>query len=344
MQAVADGTGGAGYRPEAGGEREPMKKLKWIVLGAVMVVAVAVVAVVLNIDRAARKGVEIGGTQALGVETTCGGVHVGLLSGSVGLKDLRIANPEGYKTDRIVSLGSGKVTCDIGSLMGDEVVVHEILIDAPEMTLELKPALPPKTNIGDLLKKLESDKQQPEEEGEPKTFEVELIRITGAKVRFHLIGGKTADLTLPDIELKDIKNADGTPPMLGDIFAQVLASMGTAAVHKAKLEGAVPAELLAGFGGTLASAQNLLGDGAGQLKAQAAALQGELGKLTGELEKRLGGLGKGLGEEAGKITGGIKGILGGNKDDEKKPGTAAKPDDESSSKKGLGGKLKGLLD
>ena len=328
-----------------------MKKLKWVLLAIVVVVVVVVVVVALNIDRAARKGVEIGGTQALGVETTCGGVHVGLLSGSVGLKGLRIANPEGYKTDRLMALGSGKVACDIGSLMSDEVVVHEILIDAPEMTLELKPALPPKTNIGDLLKKLESDKQpadeQPDEatedEGEPKTFKVELIRITGAKVRFHLIGGKTADLTLPDIELKNIKNADGTPLMLGDIFAQVLASMGTAAVHKAKLDGVVPAELLAGFGGTLASAQNLLGDGAGQLKAQAAALQGELGKLTGELEKRIGGLGKGLGEEAGKITGGIKGILGGKKGDDEKPGTAVKPDDESSTKKGLGGKLKGLL-
>jgi len=302
-----------------------MKKLRWVLLTIVVVVIVVVVVVALNIDRAARKGVEVGGTQALGVETQCGGVHVGLLSGSVGIKGLQIANPEGYRTDRLMALGEGEVACDIGSLMGNEVVVHKILIDAAEMTLEIQPALPPRTNIGDLLKKLESDKQEPdekqdeatEEEGEPKTFKVELIRITGTKVRFHLIGGKTADLTLPDIELKDIKNADGTPLMLGDIFTQVIASIGTAAVNKAKLDGVVPAELLAGFSGSLASAQNLLGDGAGQLKAQAAALQGELGKLTGAFEKQIGGLGKGLGKEAGKITGGIKGILGGKKDDDK---------------------------
>ncbi len=302
-----------------------MGKLKWVLLAIVVVAIVVGVVVVLNIDRAARKAVEIGGTQALGVETRCGGVHVGLLSGSVGIEGLQIANPEGYQTDRLMALGSGKVACDIGSLMGNEVVVHELLIDAAEMTLEIKPALPPKTNIGDLLKKLESDKQEPqekeeatEEEGEPKTFKVELIRITGTKVRFHLIGGKTADLTLPDIELKDVTNADGTPLMLGDIFTQVIASIGTAAVSKAKLDGVVPAELLAGFTGSLASAQNLLGDGAGQLKAQAAALQGELGKLTGAFEKQIGGLGKGLGKEAGKLTGGIKGILGGGKKDDDK--------------------------
>ena len=294
------------------------KWVKRLVVIAVVLIVVVVIAVWLGIDRAARKGVEIGGTQALGVETKCAGVHVGLLSGSLGIKGFQIGNPEGYKTDRLMALGKGKVACDIGSLMGDEVVVHEILIDAPELTVELKAGVPPKSNLGDLLKKLESDKQKPKEEkpkdeGEPKRFKVELIRITGTKVRFHLLAGKTANLTLPDIELKDVKNADGTPLMLADVFGHVLVSMGTSAVNRAKVDGVVPAELLTGLGDTLASAQSLLGGGARQLKAG-----------------------------VGKVTGGLKGVLGKDKKDgdqaEEKKDEGGEPE-----KKGLGGKLKGVF-
>jgi len=313
-----------------------MKKLMWVVLVLLAVIVVAVVAGWLFMDKAVKKGIEVGGTAALGVDTKVDSVSIGVLSSKVGLKGFQIGNPEGYHTDRLMALGEGNVACQISSLLGDEVVVNEILIDQPELTLELKPGLPPKSNIGDLLKKLQSDKEAPPEKEEAesqKTFRVDLIRITGTKVRFHLLAGKTADLVLPDIELKDVKNADGTPLMLADVFGQVLASMGTSAVSKAQLDGLVPAELLAGFSDGLASAQKLLGDSAKQLKAQAQQLQAELGKTVESLKKGVGDLTKGIGAEgvgnitkdlgkgaegikegAGKITkdvgGALKGIFG----------------------------------
>ncbi|NQT21157.1 MAG: hypothetical protein HQ592_15730 [Planctomycetes bacterium] len=101
-----------------------------------------------------------------------------------------------------------------------------------------------------------------------------------------MIGGKTVNVVLPDIELKEVRNADGTPLLLADVFKQVLGSMGTSAFRSAK--GIAPDDLLAGFGDTLGSAGKLLGDG---------------GKAVQKLGEGLGGIGKDA----------FKGIFGGKK-------------------------------
>ncbi|HPD14194.1 MAG TPA: hypothetical protein PLE19_04560 [Planctomycetota bacterium] len=299
-----------------------MKLKKWLVRGAVGVV-VLLVAVVVAIwlwgDAAARKGVEIGGTSALGVETTLKSASIGWLSGTVGIRGLKIANPQGYQTDRLMALGGGKVACDIGSLLSDEVVVREILIEEPELTIELKPGLPPKSNLGDLLASMKSDEPAPAKKEEPKAdkgegkrFRVDLIRVTKTKVRFHLLMGKTADLVLPDIELKEVRNSDGTLPRLVDIFRQVLVGMSTSAFQNA--HGIVPDDLLKSFGDPLASAQKLIGgsvkfagEAAGQaVKSASAAAEAATKSVTGAAEgatKAVGEVGKGVG-------GALEGILG----------------------------------
>ena len=283
---------------------------KWLtrlIIVAVVLVVVGIAVLWMGVNYAAKKGVEVGGTAALGVETKADSVAIGFLTSSVGIHGFQIGNPDGYNTDRLMALGHGKVACDITSLLGDEVVVHEIIIDQPELTIELKPGLPPKSNLGDLLKKLESDKQAPPEDAESqKKFRVDLIRITKAKVRFHLLAGKTADIVLPSIEMKDVKNADGTPLMLADIFGKVLASMGTSAFKGAK--GVVPDDLLKGLGGSLAAADKLLGAGVGEITRQLEGL-GDVGKAAGEAA---GKATKGLGKAAGKA---LKGIFGGKKKD-----------------------------
>ncbi len=254
---------------------------KWIkrgLIGLAVVIVLLVVAVWLWGDAAARKGVEIGGSQALGVPTILKSASIGWLSGSVGIHGLKIANPEGYKTDRLFALGHGKVACSIPSLLSDEVVVREILIEEPELTIEMKPCLPPRSNLGDLLSSLKSkDEPAPAKKEEPKPakeseqkFRVDLIRVTKTKVRFHLLMGKTADVVLPDIELKEVRNSDGTLPRLADIFRQVLVGVSTSALGKAR--GVVPDDLLNTFGGPLASAQKLIGGGmkvAGDVAGQA---------------------------------------------------------------------------
>ena len=202
-----------------------------IAVGLVLVISLAV-GLVLFMDYAVKKSLEVGGGLALGVETKLDSVSVGVFSSSLAVRGLQIANPEGYKTDRLMALDELRVVCGIGSLLGDEIAVREIILEAPEVTLELKTVLPFKSNIGELVKRLKSLRRDDSES--KKRFRIDRIQITGAKLRCHLFGGKTLDLTLPDIELKDVRNKDGTPMVLEDVFRYVLVSIGSAALARSK--------------------------------------------------------------------------------------------------------------
>ena len=290
-----------------------MKWLKRILIVVVVLVVIGALAAYFGGNYAAKKGVEVGGTAALGVDTKIDSVSIGWFSSTVGMRGLSVGNPEGYKTDRLMALGEGKVSCNIGSLMSDEVQVSEILIDQPELTVELKMGLPPKSNLGDLLSSLKGGEaaEPAEEEGaaSEKKFKVDLIRINKTKVRFHMIGGKTADFVLPDIEMKDLKNADGTPLMLADIFRQVLASM---AVSVAKNGKGVPGNILGQFGDTTAVAQKFLGDGMKNIKGL-----GDAGKLLEGATKGRGEGGKGVGDAGKKVGDKLKGLFSKDKKEEK---------------------------
>jgi len=283
-----------------------MKKwLKTLVIVAVVVIVAAIVVVALTINQAVRKGIEMGGTMALGVPTKVEAVSIGLLSASVAIKGFQIGNPEGYSSDRLMALGMGKVACNIPSLLSDQIEVKEIIVDAPELTVELKPGLPPKSNIGDLMNKLKSDKAKPAPAPKPteakkpgKSFKVDLIRVTKTTARFHLTGGKTASVVLPDIELKEVKNSDGTPLMLADILQQVLESMGTSALKNAK--GVIPDDMLAGLDEAMGSSKKILTEGKKAVDGAAGTLKEGAAKVR---------------EQAGKL---VEGLFGGKKKDEEK--------------------------
>ena len=295
-----------------------MKWVKRILLVLIVLIVLGGLGIYFYAGALAEKGIEIGGKTALGVDTEVDSVSIGFFSSSVGINGLRIGNPEGYKTKQLMSLGSCKVSCDLGSMLSDEIQVNEILIDAPEITIEFADFLT-RNNLGDLLAKLKStEPKEPtepkpvEEEGAPKSFKVDLISITNAKVNFHLAAGKVMPVALPDIKMEDVKNADGSPLMLADIFAQVLSSIGVSAFKNVK---GLPSDVMQGFGNTMGSAVNLLGQGAGT--------------VTGLLGDGIKGLGDGLGggvnavgegvENIGKGVGdAIKGIFGGNKEEKKK--------------------------
>lgn len=289
---------------------------KKILLGALALIAVIVVVVFVFSERLVRAGIEAGGTKALGVETTVDDVHLALFRGRVGLEGLRIANPEGYESPALFTLGEGRVAVKILSLLGDPVEVQEIQITAPQMTLERQGL---KTNVFSVLKNLKSKKQGPgkaEKEGKDesgKSFRIGRIRISDPKVHVRLAEGVNPSIALPTIELNEISNADGTPVMLADVFEQVLLAMARSSLEHGK--GVIPDDFLGALGDQLASLKSI----GGKLR--------EIGSdVTGTIEKAVGegvgqvedaarkGLEKGT-ESAKKAAEGLKGLLPGKKNE-----------------------------
>ena len=239
-----------------------MSKASKVVLIVLALIVIAVAAVWLGMDYAAKKGVEGGATSVLGVKTDVDSVTIMPFSSTVGMRGLRIANPEGYKTDRMLALNSGTVRCDIPSLLSNEVVVHEIDLDSPEVTVEMK-GFPPKTNLGEVMDRLKANQPAPGERQEQKHYKVELIRVTNTQVRFYT-GKGTKDATLPNIELRDIKNTDGTPVVLADIVSQVLTAMAQSIATQAK--GVIPDDALGEMGKSIDSASGALKKGTGDIQ------------------------------------------------------------------------------
>ena len=229
-----------------------MKTASKVLLVILALIVIAVAAVWLGMDYAAKRGVESRSTAVLGVRTDIGSVSIKPFSSTVGMRGLQVANPEGYKTDRMIALGSGSVRCDIPSLLSNEVLIHEIDLDSPELTVEVK-GFPPKTNIGEVMDRLKANQPPPGQKQEQKRYKVELIRITNTKVRFSAgNGGDTKEAVLPNIELRDIKNADGTPVVLADIVSQIFMAMAESTVANAK--GVIPDNALGDIGKSIDSA------------------------------------------------------------------------------------------
>lgn len=216
----------------AEGEKKRGLKLRWkILIGLVVLVSVVAVAAAVSLDHIAKVGLEKGATAALGTETTVGSVDLGVLSGSLRLRDLAVANPEGFPEGCLLKLADADVGLEIGSLLSDTIHVRRIVIEAPLVSVVGKGL---ETNLGAVLANAETEGSA-EPDGEPgaasKRFRVDLIRITDAQFEYEFPGVQPGKVTLPTIEIRDIGNEQGGTVMLADIFVQILRSMASEATR-----------------------------------------------------------------------------------------------------------------
>jgi hypothetical protein len=193
-----------------------MKKIivRLFLIVVVLLIA-ALVAVFFSLNSIVKKGVETLGPQMTKVEVRLGSADISPLSGSGRLKKLFVGNPEGYKTPSAIQIGSVKVSVKIGSVLSDTIVVDEINIQAPEITLE---GTLTGNNLSKILDNLnavagtEKPKTEAPAKKSEKKFIVKDIQINGGKVNVSLnmpvLGGKSLTVPLPPVHLQDIGKAE----------------------------------------------------------------------------------------------------------------------------------------
>lgn len=234
------------------------------ILGAIVVALVAVFVVLeLSLDRIVLKTVNAVGPTALGVPVTLQDADISLVRGRASLKGLHVGNPEGYKTDGLLDLGSVAVKIDVGSLLGDVVLVKSIAIDGLVVTYE-KGLL--NSNLGALIDQLSAGaEEQPaaEEPAEPeaedsagKKVVIEKLTVADSKMNFSitgaaaLTGGGAVPIPLPPITLTDLgKEKDGVTfvEAIQNVLKAIAGATGTA---------------IAGAGNLIGDAGKAVGEGA----------------------------------------------------------------------------------
>jgi hypothetical protein len=226
--------------------------------------------------------VEKGGTLVLGVPTELDGASVSILAGSFGLDGLTLASPEGFEAPEMFRLGHGHAKADLASLMSDEIVIREVVIDGPEITFELSEG---KTNWGVLMERLKSEPTEEEKEA-GKRIRIDRIVFSNGKVKLAGIPlAGTVGVPLPDLEIRNLGAADGTGVTVRTALTDIVASLNTSVVSVVK--GALPAEQLAELGDELESVLT----GAGELAGEAEAAAEDVVKDAAEKAKGiLGGI------------------------------------------------------
>src|SRR6266550_5314025 len=215
-----------------------MKKLIIrVVVVLLVLLVVAVGASIYFLGSIVKKGVETVGPQITGTEIKLNSATLSLLSGSGKLNGLLVGNPEGFKTESAIKVGSVSVGVVAGSVFSDKVRVTQVNVQAPEITFEggLKG-----NNLGKLLGNVQSaagggDKTSATPKDKSRKLQVDDFVISGGKINLSIdagpLGGTSATVALPEIHLTNLGSGpDG-----------ITASDLTAKVLKELLQAAIPA-------------------------------------------------------------------------------------------------------
>ena len=320
--------------------------MKWVKrMGMGLLVVLIVLILVINFFGGSliKKGIETAAPGILGVPVTVEDVNFRLVAGKVGIKNLVIGNPEGFKSDYLFKLGTLKVSLDMGSLFSDTIIIEEIRVIEPGVTYELALG---SSNIGKLLEHLEGDEpkekkpedekpEKPKSDKPGKTVIIETFEFAGGEigVKAKILAGKGVTLPLPTIVMKDIGKEKEGGASLVDIIREIIKAIAGAvtdvATGSVKLlgDGAKAAVGLAADGvGAAGDAAVEGAKRAGDAAAAAgdAALDGAkaAGDMAGETLGSAAALGSeavgAIGEGASKLVGGLGGLLGGKDTDKKK--------------------------
>ena len=268
-----------------------MKKLIKIVIGIVLVLLVLLVIVGLivgtHLGAIVKAGMETVGPKVTQTTFTVEGIDVSLLSGSAGVKNMVIGNPDGYKAPQSISVGTASVSLVPSSVLSDKIVIRSVEVKAPEITFEGNPfgdnnlkkimanVNAMAASVGGTSGGTNAPAAAPSGASKPaKKLEVDDFLISGAKVHANITGviNKEITLPIPDIHLTDLgKNNDGitaadlTQKVLSEVTSGTIKAIGDYAVSLGKDAGGLAKEALNGSTNAVSQGVDKLKKGLGGL-------------------------------------------------------------------------------
>ncbi|MDP1733821.1 MAG: hypothetical protein Q8L44_05595 [Sulfuritalea sp.] len=184
-----------------------------------------------NIDVLVKYAVAEYGSAMTQAKVSVDAVKIAPADGKGTISNLVIGNPAGFKTAHAIKVGQIDVDIDIASVARDVIVIRRIAIIAPDVIYEKGDAM---TNFDAIQKNIASYLGPADSKKEGKKLIVEEFTIRDAKAQASaaFMNGKTVNVSLPDITLKNLGKAKGgiSPGELGQEIAGALKAKLTAAV------------------------------------------------------------------------------------------------------------------
>ena len=199
-----------------------MKTILKVALVLVLLLVILVATIPFWINPFARKAIETGGSEALGVKTTLAEISIGF-SGTCDLSGLNIANPEGYETAHFMNLGSGAVAVDLQTIQNDVIEIPKFELTGLDLNLEKGSGQANYEKILENLSKLSTGEEQPKEEEPGKTFVIKEIVIKDVKVTAKM-AGLTVPMKIDEMRLENV-GSEGEGVDMKELIALIVSGV-----------------------------------------------------------------------------------------------------------------------
>jgi len=223
-------------------------------LSIVAVLAIAAMAAYFMLQnplgRLVKMAIEEFGPEMTQATVSISKVEISATDGHGTLSGLFLGNPKGYKSDYALKAGIVEIELEPASLARDVIVIHKILIDAPQIGYEKVGDM---TNFEAIQRNVESYLGAKDGKGEKpaqggKKMIIGSFVIRNAKVNYNGM----LELSLPDIELRNVGKKTG-----GATSAQVVKAVIAELNTKLALALA-KAAVIGGVGGVVVGAGAVL--------------------------------------------------------------------------------------
>jgi len=217
---------------------------KYLVIAAIAVLLLAAALTFLwtNLDWLVKNAIERYGSQAIGTAVRVNRVNLSPAQGKGAIEALTVANPPGYSTPYILSLGGISVRISPRSVASDLVMIEDVRVTSPLVVYEMNDERV--ANVDVLRKNLAAG--QPARtgdrvrKGDKKLLRIKRLVIENARteIRVAALGGKPRNVALSRIEMTDIGGKNGAPPeevakqIVSAILAEVSTEVGKAGAEK----------------------------------------------------------------------------------------------------------------
>lgn len=236
-----------------------MKRWALVLAIVLAVVAGGLYWLYTSLDFVVKATIEHFGPDIVGAPVRVGSVSLSAKDGRGMLRGVEIGNPPGYASPRALRAGTVAVGIDPSTLGSDVVVIRDILVDAPEITYELKGG----TNNLEAIRRniaayVERSGGAAGGDGSSasrapgRRYVIGRITLRNAKVTMTnpLLKGGGLTFNLPDVDLRDVGKRSGgvtaaqaasivTSALLARIGRSVLTN--AEALRRGGLEGALDA-------------------------------------------------------------------------------------------------------
>lgn len=110
--------------------------MKKFLLIFVTIVVVLFLGITFTLDRIVKSGIESYGSEIAGTEVRAESVSISPISGEGTISGFTVANPDGFEGDYMLSINDFSISLDVLSLLSDEILIHEIILNEASFFVE----------------------------------------------------------------------------------------------------------------------------------------------------------------------------------------------------------------